>query len=141
MTDRDLIEIVAALKHDLGKYSSWMSANLSEEEWDGPLSDTLVDALCRDLLRTRTRRDGTPESAWEVWDRLREELPLPLPAPELEAVEAAVEVLRGAEPALREDREALSALRPTLRAAQREVRGELLRLHRRLLRIQEQSGR
>lgn len=141
MTDRDLIEIVAALKHDLGKYSSWMSANLSDEEWGGPLSDALVDALRRDLLRTRTRRDGTPESAWGVWDRLRLELPSPLPAPELEAVEAAVEVLRGAERALREDREALSALRPSLRGAQREVRGELLRLHRRLLRSQDPRGR
>lgn len=141
MTDRDLIEIVAALKHDLGKYSSWMSANLGDDEWEGSLSDTLVDALRRDLLRTRTRRDGTPESAWEVWERLRGELPSPLPAPELEAVEAAVEVLRGAEPALREDREALSALRPSLRRAQREVRGELLRLHRRLLRSQDPRGR
>ncbi len=134
MTDRDLIEIVSALKHDLGKYSSWMSANLSDEEWEGPLSDTLVDALRRDLLRTRTLRDGTPESAWEVWDRLRAELPRPSPEPELDAVERAVEVLRGAEPALREEGDALCALRPALRDAQRQIRGELLRLHRRLLR-------
>ena len=139
MTDRDLIEIVAALKHDLGKYSSWMSANLSEEEWEGAPSDALVDALRRDLLRTRTRRDGTPESAWEVWDRLGDELPRPLPAPELEAVEVAVEVLRGAELALREDREALLTLRASLRSAQRQIRGELLRLHRRLLRTQERG--
>jgi len=139
MKDRDLIEVVAALKHDLGKYSSWMSANLSEEEWGGTLSDVLVEALRRDLLRTRTRRDGTSETAWEVWDRLREDLPRPLPARELEVVEAAVDVLRGAEFALREDSDALFALRASLRDAQRQLRSELLRLHRRLLRAQERG--
>ncbi|MCB9701426.1 MAG: hypothetical protein H6711_06015 [Myxococcales bacterium] len=133
-----LIEIVAALKHDLGKYSSWMSANLDDEEWSGPLRDSLVDALARDLLRTRSGADGAPEATWEVWERLADELPRPLPAPELEAVEAAVAVLRRAEAPLREDdRRAIAELRPAIREAQRAIRGELLRLHRRLLRAQE----
>ncbi|MCA9661585.1 MAG: hypothetical protein KC486_24810 [Myxococcales bacterium] len=136
----DLLEVVADLKHDLGKYSSWMSANLDDAEWEGPVSDGLVDALRRDLLRTRTGLDGGPESAWAVWERLAADLPRPLPAPELETVEAGVEVLRRAEvPLRRGDRDALAALRGVVREAQQSIRSELLRLHRRLLRAQDRG--
>jgi len=138
MTDRDLIEIVAALKHDLGKYSSWISAHLDDDAWEGLPSAALMDALQRDLLRTRTLRDGSPESAWAVWERLSQDFERPLPAPELVAVEGAVAALKGAEAALRsEDRAAVGALSASIRAAQQAIRGELLRLHRRLLRAQD----
>lgn len=128
------IEQVAALKHDLGKYSSWLSANLDDGAWEGPVSEALVDALRRDLLATRTGADGVPEAAWAVWERLSSDLPRPLPA-ELEAVVEAVAVLRRAEEPLRRgDAAALAPLRPAIREAQRSIRGALLRLHRRLLR-------
>ncbi|HFE44914.1 MAG TPA: hypothetical protein ENJ18_05380 [Nannocystis exedens] len=133
MTHSDLVEIVAALKHDLGKYSSWISANLEDCEWRSPLSDRCVDALRRDLLCTRTHRDGSPESAWEVWARVSAPLPRPLPAPELTLVERAVDELKAAEVALRAaDRVALAELSGALRGAQQTIRRELLRLHRRL---------
>ncbi len=133
MTRSDLVEIVAALKHDLGKYSSWISANLEDREWGNPLSDRCVDALSRDLLCTRTRRDGSAESVWEVWERLSAPLPRPLPAPELSAVERAVGELKAAEVALRAaDKVALGELSGALRGAQQTIRRELLRLHRRL---------
>ena len=136
----DLLEVVADLKHDLGKYSSWMSANLDDAEWEGPVSDGLVDALRRDLLRTRTGLDGGPESAWAVWERLAADLPRPLPAPELETVEAGVEVLRRAEvPLRRGDRDALAALRGVVREAQQSIRSVLLRSHRRLLRAPDRG--
>ena len=74
---------IAALKHDLGKYVAWMSANLDEECWQGPVRDELIDALERDLLRTRTPADGPPEPAWAVWQRLGGALPTPWKHPEL----------------------------------------------------------
>lgn len=129
-----LLEQVAALKHDLGKYSSWLSANLDEAAWEGPVSDAWIDALRRDLLATRTGADGEVEPAWAVWERLAADIPPPWP-PELDRVAAAVEVLRGAAgPLLRGDRAALIGLRSGLRGAQRSIRGDLLHLHRRLLR-------
>lgn len=128
------LEAVAALKHDLGKYSSWVSANLPESAWTGPVSDALVDALQSDLLRTRTRADGGPEAAWEVWERLGAPL-APFVEPELAAVAAAVGVLRSAEVPLRAgDRGAVGSLRGSLRRAQQEIRASLQQLHRRLLR-------
>jgi hypothetical protein len=124
---------VAVLKHDLGKYVAWMSANLDDSHWHGPVRDELIDALSRDLLRTRTPQEGPPETAWAVWDRLSAALPRPWPAPELDQVNAAVAVLRAAEPALRNrDRVALAAVRADLRAAQRTIRTALQQLHRRL---------
>ncbi len=59
--------------------------------------------------------------------------PRPLPAPELDQVEAAVATLRAAEPALRAgDRPAIAAARPSIRAAQQTIRATLQQLHRRL---------
>ncbi len=131
--DDELLERVAALKHDLGKYVAWMSANLGDDHWQGPLRDELLEALRRDLLRTRTTETGAPEAAWEVWGRLSDGWPRPLPAPELVEVEAAVEALRAAEPALRAgDRAAVAAARPAIRAAQQTIRAALQQLHRRL---------
>lgn len=125
---------VAALKHDLGKYVAWMSANLDEALWHGPVRDELIDALSRDLLRTRTPAEGPPEPASALWDRLGAALPRPWTAPELHEVDRAVAVLRAAEPALRaRDRDALAVQRDGLRAAQRTIRAALQQLHRRLL--------
>lgn len=125
---------IAALKHDLGKYVAWMSANLDEACWRGPVRDELIDALSRDLLRTRTPAEGPAEPAWVLWDRLSAALPQPWSEPELHEVHAAIAVLRAAEPALRaRDGEALAGQRDALRAAQRTVRAALQQLHRRLL--------
>jgi len=125
---------IAALKHDLGKYVAWMSANLDASCWQGPVRDELIDALGRDLLRTRTPAEGPPEAAWELWDRLSAALPQPCTAPELHDVAAAVAVLRRAEPGLRaRDRDALADQREAIRAAQQKIRGALQQLHRRLL--------
>lgn len=133
MTRSDLVEIVAALKHDLGKYSSWISANLEDDEWRNPLSDRCIDALSRDLLCTRTLRDGSTESAWQVWERLSAPIPRPLSAPELVVVERAVAEIKAAEIALRgADRVALGVLCESLRGAQQTIRRKLLQLHRRL---------
>ena len=129
----ELCQQVAVLKHDLGKYVAWMSANLDEAHWTGPVQDDLLDALSRDLLRTRTPASGPPEPAWALWDRLSAELPRPWPATELAEVDAAVAVLRRIEPALRaRDRSSVAALRTDVRAAQRTIRSALQQLHRRL---------
>jgi hypothetical protein len=127
-----LIERVGAIKHDLGKYVAWTSANLDDALWQGPLHDELIDALRADLLETRKLADRS-EPAWVVWAGHRAALPVPL-EPELEFVAAAVARLEQLEPALRErDREALAAARPLVRSAQQDIRKALLDLHRRLL--------
>jgi hypothetical protein len=132
--DREFGRQVATLKHDLGKYVAWMSANLDEDCWHGPVRDELVDALERDLLRTRTPAEGPPEPAWAVWQRLSGTLPTPWRHAELHDIAAAVAVLKCAEPALRtRDRVALSEQRTAIRSAQRSIRGALQALHRRLL--------
>ena len=131
-----IIESIAALKHDLGKYSSWISANLADAAWEGPVSDTLVEALESDLLRTRRLPGGEPEAVWEVWARLgRGLLGHAELEPELGAVAAAVGALQAAEAPLRAgDRVALAPRVAEIRAAQRTIRAALLQLHRRLLR-------
>lgn len=132
--DDPLSERVAALKHDLGKYCAWQSVNLGDEAWTGPVADGLMTALCSDLLATKTGTDGD-RSAWELWDLHAAELPRPLDPPELADVEAAVEVLRAAEPALRSrDREAIGAHRNQIRQAQQTIRKALASAHRTLLR-------
>lgn len=127
-----LRERVSALKHDLGKYVAWTSANLPDEAWEA--GEEIVDALVGDLLRTRTREDGV-EAAWEVWERLTADLPRPLREPELRAVEEAVSLLRTLEPALRgRDGATLRARAADIRAAQGTIRSQLRALHARLAR-------
>lgn len=129
----DLLERVAALKHDLGKYVAWTSANLDESLWDGPVGEELIEALRADLLETRKQGERR-EAAWEVWRAHRRELPRPL-EPELEAVARAVDRLERVGPALAaRDREALAGERGSIRAAQQDIRLQLRNLHRRLLR-------
>lgn len=128
-----LLEQVAALKHDLGKYVAWTSANLDDAVWDGPVAEELVAALRADLLETRKHGDRR-ESAWEVWRAHLAALPQPL-EPELEAVAAAVARLERVGPALvHDDREALAEARASIRAAQQDIRLQLRDLHRRLYR-------
>ncbi|MFV8753887.1 hypothetical protein ACNOYE_25360 [Nannocystaceae bacterium ST9] len=127
-----LIERVAAIKHDLGKYVAWTSANLDELAWTGPLGDELVEALRDDLLATRKLGDRR-EAAWEVWAGHRAGLPEPL-EPELEAVALAVARLERAGRALAaDDRETIARERAEIRGAQQVIRNQLRDLHRRLL--------
>ena len=129
----DLLEQVAALKHDLGKYVAWTSANLDDELWTGPVGDELLTALRADLLETRKHGERR-EAAWEVWRSHRERLPSAL-EPELEAVAASVATLERAGPALASgDREAIARARAEIRGAQQDIRAQLRSLHRRLLR-------
>lgn len=146
-TGADLLEQVAALKHDLGKYVAWTSANLDDALWEGPVADPpgdpgdagedplaqLIAALRADLLETRKQGERC-ETAWEVWRAYASELPQPL-EPELEAVAEAVAALERVGPALRQgDRQVLAHERPSIRAAQQVIRLQLRELHRRLLR-------
>jgi hypothetical protein len=132
----DLLEQVAALKHDLGKYVAWTSANLDDAVWEAPAPqriDELIAALHADLLETRKHGDHC-ESAWEVWRAHLGQLPHPL-EPELEAVGHAVAELERVGPALADgDRETIIRERGSIRAAQQDIRQQLLNLHRRLLR-------
>lgn len=133
MQDVAMQERAAALKHDLGKYVAWRSANFDDTAWSGPLDDAFVEALRDDLLRTRQRPDGD-QTAWEVWAAHVHDLPQPLPEPELRMVAAAVAVLQAHEPTLRvPDRDALSRARPAIRKAQADIRAALRDLHRRLM--------
>lgn len=128
-----MLERAAALKHDLGKYVAWRSANLDEGAWTGPVTTELVDALRADLLTTRAAGDRS-ECAWEVWARLTSDLSRPLEEPELVRVEQAVERLRAFETALRErDHAALATGRQQIRSAQMDIREALRGFHRRLL--------
>lgn len=132
----DLLEQVAALKHDLGKYVAWTSANLDDAAWEGPAPqriDELVAALRADLLETRKHGDRC-EAAWDIWRAHVDQLPQPL-EPELEAVAHAVAELERVGPALASgDRETIVRERGSIRAAQKDIRQQLLNLHRRLLR-------
>ncbi|MCA9715611.1 MAG: hypothetical protein H6713_21000 [Myxococcales bacterium] len=127
-----LRERVAALKHDLGKYVAWMSANLDDDAWRGPASALLTSALQRDLLRTRTRADGAPEAAWEVWERLTRDLGAAVFSTygELRRVREAVATLREAESAVRVGGSALTPYAPAIRGAQDVIRVELRALQR-----------
>lgn len=132
VSSEELLERVAALKHDLGKYVAWTSANLEEEAWTGPVEPELLEALRDDLLRTRRRGDES-EPCWSIWSRLTSDLERPWAYDELRAVDAGVQTLRGAEQALIEgDLAALGELRAQLRDAQMEIRRQLSALLRRL---------
>jgi hypothetical protein len=152
-TGADLLEQVAALKHDLGKYVAWTSANLDDALWDGPVEmfsagasapemsgdapgdplTQLIAALRADLLETHKHGDRT-QAAWDVWRGYAATLPSPL-EPELEAVAAAVAVLERVGPALVDgDRQVIARERASIRAAQQTIRAQLRDLHRRLLR-------
>jgi len=126
-------ELAAALKHDLGKYVAWRSANLGDAAWRAPVEPSTLEALQADVLRTRTAASGD-EPAWALFERLARDWPRPWPA-ELDAVERAVAVLHGHEHALETgDARALSPALADIRAAQQTIRSELAALVRRLAR-------
>ena len=129
-----LRESVAALKHDLAKYVAWTSANLDEAHWTSPASEELMDALRRDLLETRTTREGRTEAAWEVWRRFLPQLEVSQHA-ELEEVADAISRLEAVAPALRAgDKAAVGARCQDVRDAQMSIRKHLRDLQRRLAR-------
>ncbi len=128
-------ERAAALKHDLGKYVAWISANFPDDAWSDPFDPELMAALERDILATRKPKQGPAEAAWDVWARLTKGLPRPFCEPELQRVAAAVEVLKQAEQPLRQRAlEDIARLGPAIRAAQQEIRAQLRAYHRRLAR-------
>jgi hypothetical protein len=117
---------------------AWRSVNLGEDAWTGPPSEALLDALCADLLATRSTSTGDL-AAWDVFAVLTRDVPRPWPAPELAAVEEAVLRLQACADALvRRDRDAIAAARGSIRDAQATIRRELAALHRRL--VQATSG-
>jgi len=133
MSPSELVEVVAALKHDLGKYVAWRSANMGENAWRAPCSRELIEALRSDILSTHSGMHAN-EAAWDIWARHTSGLPRPLELPELRAVELAVSQLRDAEPALRaSDGAELARRSDELRSALTTIRSELASLHRRLL--------
>ena len=137
-SDPEFRERIAALKHDLGKSVAWRSVNLGEDAWTGPPSDALMDALCADVLATRSTNDGDL-AAWDVFDVLTRDVPRPWPAAELARVAAAVECLQShADALVARDRDAVASARESIREAQATIRRELAALHRRLL--QADSG-
>lgn len=137
-TPNELFELAGDLKHDVGKYVAWMSANLDERAWAGPVGPELVEALRGDILRTRTGADGRPEPVWEVWARHTRRLPRPHGIAELDDVEAAIATLRDAASVLAAADEAgIAACRDELRRAQGTIRTRLAELHRRL---REEAG-
>lgn len=126
-------ELAAALKHDLGKYVAWRSANLPESAWQGEPSPDTVAALQADILRTRSAPVGD-EPAWGLFERHVGAWPRPWPD-ELVAVERAIATLRThADALLAGDARALAPALPELRAAQSTIRSELAALVRRLAR-------
>lgn len=126
-----LREWAAALKHDLGKYVAWRSANLPDAAWTGALDELTAQSIRADILATREGADGV-EPAWSLFDRLTTRWPHPWPA-ELQAVAAAVAVLRDLSAVLGDnDRAALASARSSIHAAQSTIRAELAALHRRL---------
>ncbi|MEM6995012.1 MAG: hypothetical protein AAF721_31150 [Myxococcota bacterium] len=125
-----LVEQVAALKHDLGKYVAWMSANLEESAWTGPVEPLLVSALQSDILATKKGSDGD-RAAWEVWAQHAAAMPRPFDPPELSDVDDAVGVLRSAEAVLRAgDDEGIGQRRAAIRDAQRTIRSALASAYR-----------
>lgn len=131
---KDLLrEWAATLKHDLGKYVAWRSANLADAAWTGALDELTATSIRDDILATRDS-GGRRESAWTLFDRLTQPWPRPWPA-ELDAVQVAVAVLRElATPLEADDRAVIATSRERIRAAQTTIRTELAALHRRLMR-------
>ena len=126
-----LTERLMSLKHDLGKYVAWQSANLDDEEWrDG--SARLTAAVRRDILGTRPTRDGVRRPAWVIYEAGVEGMTAAereQSAPELGRIEAHVRWMeslgeRLTSGAALDDRE----VRMRMLAAQREIRASLREL-------------
>ena len=86
----DLVERLADIRHDLGKYLT-LGVRFAG---DDPGEEDLRDALRSDLLRTARRPSGD-EAAWHVWARLR---PAGLDAdPDVCRIDAGVAALEAAD--------------------------------------------
>ena len=129
-----LTERLMSLKHDLGKYVAWQSANLEEAEWrEG--SARLTRAVQQDVLGTRTTRGGASQPAWIVYEMGVAGMSLAereQTSPELGRVEERVRWMQSIEGGLTSgdalnDRE----LRAKMQEAQQEIRACLSALVRR----------
>lgn len=123
--------LVADLKHDLGKYVAWRSANYpelwagdwDERAWNEP---EWVEALRSDILTTLGGR-----AAWEIWDERTSGWPRPWASRAMAQVEQAVEVLRRHGDLLRAGASVeLVRAHRDLVAAQRTIRDALRRAAR-----------
>jgi hypothetical protein len=129
-----LTERLMSLKHDLGKYVAWHSANLEDEEWrDG--SVRLTAAVQRDVLSTRTTSDGLAQPAWVVFEACVEgmtDVERERCAPELARVDAHVRWMKSIGAGLTSG-ESLDdhEIRAQMLSAQGEIRGALSELVRR----------
>jgi len=133
MTAEAVRACVDGLRHDLGKYVAWISANLPDEAFGPPPSPEAVAALQADVLATRRDRSGRPLAAWEVYERWVAGIADEDVRAALAPVTRAVDTLRAAGPALaRGDGSALAAHIPAIRAAQRVIRAKLRALSRSL---------
>jgi hypothetical protein len=79
----ELVEDLADLRHDLGKYIGFESRNAEPRQ--------LRRALARDLHGTR-EHEGRRESCWELWARLRPDALTD--DPDVLAIDRALEALR-----------------------------------------------
>lgn len=103
----DLVEDLADLRHDLGKYITFGVRFLGPD----PAAGDLRAALEADLHRTARRPSGD-EAAWEVWARLR---PRGLDSdPDVRRIDAGVQRLASAD--LSGDAESLAAVAAEARA-------------------------
>ena len=91
----DLVEVLADLRHDLGKYVCFETRFVGI---DAP-EPSLREALVADLRRTRCRRlpsgEEQTETAWALWERLRP--PQLLDDPDVEEIDALIGQLKGSD--------------------------------------------
>ncbi len=122
----ELVEAVAAAKHDLGKYVAFSARWLPP----GTAGEELLEALRADVLHTRRSSAGS-EDAVGLWTRLRPALAALGDDPDLLGVDRAVADLAGWMPGLAagtlDDAELVACAERA-----RAVTAHLAALHRRL---------
>ena len=120
-----------SLKHDLGKYVAWRSANFSSEEWQRGGAQVFA-SVREDILHTRKCADGSSMPAWAVFDAAESQMSerdRVTAAPELAQVRGRVRWLESVRDDIADDAKLGDpAFRDAIAAAQQEIRAELARL-------------